>query len=796
MTRAKILSFGALYAICTFAPQSEAQPESSPEIFYRSLANAVSSARGDLEMDLAEGHWQQTVSGTRIRWLNAPNTLVHLTFDYQNGALVSAKLRFRPEVHLWAGTSGSSFSVAIDSLRYDNYGRIVEWWIRPDNPSSAVVVASYPSMQQALELQTSPAETFIARPFARFTSPSRCSSSWSNCVPNRPMVTEVRFRNHGTGSGLAIQFRPNATIRFSRSGGGRFDNFVTVRSGSGVSLDHVRYDVASREVQGHLLDLTLDAQAGEINSTDLRFIMRPGAGVRFNDIRFARDASGIFINADLGTLTFDAGAGSRLGLTRGNQNNSHLNFDNGSRLTIHGLQLGINDQRSTSVRVGAGTNVNLQIGSGQLGVGHNGFLALGPGTLNASLIGSWDSAEPSPDTHIEIRLLDAGVSGGVLPINGETTLTLTGGRVRSTDLRLIGRNFAGMVGTIEDLNVSIADQSTFGVPGSFRAVTGPGAQVVAATPGRPLHLFEALRHPVGTLAVTLPFRRFEPARGQSIAFRNGTLSLAMTQDRDGGVTGSGGTLEGTLEATAGGTDLTVRLELDQISLDRPSGGVARFDARVRGEVQPGFAIDYTSTWEGVREDVSLYPVRLTARIPVATRTSEGRLQAVGSQVSLDSLVLTPSLAMDIPGGRGEHPEFDDPHSADGTHGPDEFRGWQELLVIDKACNLHVYLKPASYTVAARLALRIRDGELDVKLSGFRPDRGIEYGRDGCDPSFITTILGALGGGIVFGPIGAIGGGLLGRQIGDDLNDKVDATIVTKMHEKITGFEKRWTIRAP
>jgi hypothetical protein len=788
-------AFWAALPVLLSAKAASSQVESSPDIFYRSLANAVWSAAGDLELSLSAGHWQQNVGGRRVRWRNDANTVAHLTFDYRNGALAGAKLRVRPAAHLWAGTGGTSFSVAFDSARYDNYGRVVEWWVRPDN-FNADVAASYPTIQQALELKTSPGETFIARPFARFENPQRCDAGWGGCVMNRPMVTEVRFRNHGAGSGLAVEFKPNSTIYFSRSGGGRFDNFVTLRAGSGVTFDHVRYDMATREVQGHLLNLTLDAHGGELSSTDLRLIMRSGAGIRFNDVRFARDPSGSYINADLGTLEFDAGTGSRIGLTRGHQNNSHLNLENGSRLTLHGFQLGVDDRRSTRVRIGAGSNIALQIRGGQLGIGQRGFLALGTGSLNGSLDGSWDSVDPSPDTQLGVRLLDVSVTGGVLPINGETTLTLTGGRAHSTDLRLVGRNFAGVVGTFDDLNVSVEDRSTFGVPGSFRVVTRPGAQIVAATPSKPLRFDEGSGHPSGTLALTLPYRRFEPARGQSVVLRDGTLRFAVTQEQNGAIAGTDGSLDGTLEATAGGTALTMRMELDDMALTRPAGGDAQLEARVRAVVQPGFVIDAVTPWGGVVEDVSLYPVHLTTRIASATPTTEGRLKVVRGDVTLDSLVLTPTITLTIPAGSGEHPEFDNPNSANGTHGPDEFRGWQELMVVDKQCNLHIYLKPTTYSVRSRLGLYIRTGELDVKLSGFQPDRGIEFGRDGCDPSLALTIIGAVAGGAVLGPIGVAGGGLLGRHIGNDLNDQIDATIATKMDEKINGFNKRWTIHAP
>jgi hypothetical protein len=74
------------------------QPTSSSSLLYRSLANAIDTAKGTILLDLNQGNWNTNLFGQEILWIVPLGCEAEIEFDYGGGFLNSASITFDPPV--------------------------------------------------------------------------------------------------------------------------------------------------------------------------------------------------------------------------------------------------------------------------------------------------------------------------------------------------------------------------------------------------------------------------------------------------------------------------------------------------------------------------------------------------------------------------------------------------------------------------------------------------------------------------------------------------------------------------
>jgi hypothetical protein len=563
----------------------------------------------------------------------------------------------------------------------------------------------------------------------------------------------VRFAKKADGTpGLAVQMKDQSTIVFSEASDRphSFDNFVTVRGGSGFNLTDLDYDLELGRLTASVEQFDVSAERGLVSTKDLSFILQPGTKLSFNNLDVLQDATGEGSIESNGTLLAGVGSGSRL---KPDADRLVFFFDQGSEVNIVGFKMEIRDSRATAVTAGGGSSLKIVFRDSMVGLGTAGIIAGASGRIEANFIGTWSSAAPA-DATITASVLDLNIAGGYLDLNADTHLLLGRGDLRSNGIRFEVSSVGYFPhGTITDLTVTLRENSTFGLPGNLQLVTDVGSSLTMPDPTIPLQI-EPGKFPSGKFHVNLPFKRLTNAKTAAFAVTAGSAKFDVRSDGGGNFSGSNCSFNGSVAFSADGQRLQGRCDAYDGSFEVPHAGTPQFSAKVRFTLRPGFSkgIEIPPEKKGEFGPASLvsYPLGVVASLPDEIAPGESNLRFYGTAVTLSPIDFDTRVIMTVPSGLGEHQD-DSNGSADGAHGPDWAHHLQEAAQAHLGCTRHWYLGDKAYTLTGSFRFKIEDSQVTIEPSHLRLDSPIDVRDDGCPDALVGGMLGLMAGSLIGTP---------------------------------------------
>jgi hypothetical protein len=552
---------------------------SSPADLYKSIATSIDTAQGNLLLNFRAGLWQSSIDGHTIQWNIDDNTRAVITFDYRSGALNSASITFQPAIHVYVKNGNKGFSAAVNSVTYDNFGDVSNYDVRYDHPNTTDPNAiNY--FRKALRFSTNPQDVFVGKPFPKLGNTYSCSAQFANCShAAASMLYEVRFEPAGNTPALLIALKDQSTIYFSRSSGpAHFDNFVTVRTGSTVTFYEIDYDVDESSVTGRLEKMDIQIERGLLSGRDIQLNLDPSSRLTFAMLTFERRSSGYSkIDGTGGYVAAGVGNGSRINFATGGTDSSNFMFDNGSSVVLQGFSLTVDDNRGIKFELGGGSQAKVNVRDGRIGLGDRGFLSLVSGQVVAQISGTWDSAAP-PVVDADITALDVNLGASQFNPTPESSLKVTTGSIKSSNLELKSYEHAYFLGTIDQAIFNIDQDSRFQLGNGIVATTAPRGILKIATQANPLSIRPQKPYLVGVYNLELPFKSLRTSEHGNFVLTNGTAHLNVENNPDGSIKGDHNAISGTASLESSHVPMKWNVEIYDGVLSKAPNDDIKLDA--------------------------------------------------------------------------------------------------------------------------------------------------------------------------------------------------------------------------
>jgi hypothetical protein len=783
---------------------SVSQAQSSSSRLYKDIAQSIKLLKGTVFLNVTEGTWKTKIpSGTVLVMRFASNTVVRADVDYEEGVLKSATLTFNPAVHIWVKDPHNGFSASVDAISYDELGEATPHMTLDNHGTANPNLVQ--KLDRGLRMSRTPDGILLGNPLTSLAPSQPCTDvNATTCSAATPFITEVRFELIDPAHpGLQVLLKDGSTLHFSshNATGTTFDNSVTAIGGSGFTFSQIDYTTNDKVLFAVIDNFDVQMQSGVLNSKDLGLVFGTGSRLTFKNVTLNRNGGSASISTAAGHLTATVGLGSSVNLSTGTANPSNLVFANGSQVDLTGFSIGIDDSQRTDVTIGGGSTMAIQVASGRLGIGSDGFLSLSSGSVAGELDGEWDSsAHDGPRSDLKITVIDAKVDGGAIDLNADSHLKITSGALKASNLLFRSFEFAGLTGAISTLNLVLNEDDTFGIPGGIQVVTNAGATLTAATPEDPLVFQAGASFPTGMATLDLPYKKLSNSKITSMVLRSGKAHINVANRPDGTIMGDHGSLNGTGIMSGGDLTLTAIFDVTELSIHKEPAKTPVIHGFFTGTIKK---IDITYTSAPIyhvpgHDDQRIYPVTATLNLSNDLIIPQSTIAFDNLGFSFKSLTggtidIPVAAQLIVPLGRGEHQQPDDQDStADGTHGPDQDQHRQEVATDTfPACRVHLYAIADTYNVTAKMHMLASAGVLSFSMTDFQTDRQIGYDKDGCDASVILAIAGAIGGTVFAGPAGTVIGAGAGYVAGGDLNNMINARINAVILEKIQGLQFAW-----
>lgn len=719
------------------APTPAVSPPPDKLEFYKDLARAIGSAQGRILFTFGGGIWRSHLGASDIYWNVADGTVATTTFDYQLGALRSAEVTFRPEVHV-SYQSPQGVSGALSSITYDSDGDILKWDFKPDN-AKAANPGGIIYLKRHLEFARTPEATFRGLPFKGSSDTARCDASGKSCV-KQPMLQRVRVFSKGENQpGLHVAMKDNSTLHLSRSTAGHgADNFVVVNSPSEFEFDNVDYDVIAETLEGELVKFHATLGAGHIAATTIDLRLTTGARLDLGNLQFSRRPNAVLSIEANGEIKGSLGAGSHIIFATAADPQgryTELALASGTASLI-GTHLHVSPAGDVGFDCDSGSTLELALAPSRLAFG-NGSLALSQGTL--TFIASRAKWSTSADPIVAGKLdLNATVSGGRATFGYGTSLKVVSGKVSATGLNVSTLGTPLITGKIADADLLLDAGSTIGVRSGLTLETDVGSSVRANNPDFPLEFIAGDSFPIGVLAADIRFKTLRNATLGWFALNDGRANLALRR-RPMDVISGNLDATGTLMFDIEGQTRTLPLQLANGTFYESPGRSPSFDGYVSTTVPAGTSLDFRTPYERVgntkeRHFSILFRIGLVhdvqlKNVPVSFN---------GQSVKL-AFNAKPTLRVTLPTGCGAVDDYDQPERGckpiNDQH--DDVKGTQEAftdeyLPFPLTCRYHLNLKPASYDVPAEVSATANDNThgFDLSVKALQvPDVG--WVDDGC-----------------------------------------------------------------
>lgn len=775
--------------------------------FYSDIAHSISSVSGNVDLYFTAGYWTKTQGSLKIIFLLSDRERANFKFSYSGGSLQNgSRIAFSPGIHAWVKSQGAGLSCEIDTLFFDDNGICNDWRVKYDHPGTDNLNL-VPKIQDAFRLDFKSESLFDLQLFKNLKGAKRSDGN-GNIVAGSttPMLTSIIVKKPSdTEPGLAISFIPNSTIRLSSQlSTGTFDNLFQLTTGS-FEIRYLEYDVADQSIDCEISQFNVTIQSGVLQNTDLLLNLGASTSLTFDRVHLYKndDATGIDTH---GALNTQIGSGTRMNLYKTSKYPAILVFESGE-LNLFDFSYSCDDEKRTSFSIGGGSTLKVATRSGSIPIcNNNGYLSINTGRLEAALNGNWNSQDPNPDAHLTISLLQTTLDGGYFPLAGNNIVAIKSGYVNSEHLQFDGRDISSATGSIKDLNIVLADQSKFALPGSINFTTKAGSVINGATPNNPL-VFDAKSNYVsGIFDFNIQYVTLYNSPDQTIALQNGNLKMQLSIISPDTIRGSDINFDGTTTISAASASLNAHFTFTDGTFNLYPSQQLNFSSKFSLQLLPGDPISFQTPFlKQDDHDIRLFPVKLSLNLTAPVASPVVNFTVTGRSVNLDALNITPQFSLIVPAGRGEHENKDDPNSDIGGKGPDWAWVCQEVFYAHfgtspLSCDAHLYVFPQTISLASSLQLSISNNVISFNFSKVSMNQtfaeDVNWKKNGCDLPVIGGILGAITGTVLFGPMGTTIGGIAGVVGGIRLDHLVEDLVNVQVAGVLTSinYNKQWQIK--
>jgi|GEM_PF-5905035 len=773
--------------------------------FYSDLAHSISSVSGNVDLYFSSGYWTKTQGPLKIIFLLSDHEKANFKFSYSGGSLQNgSRIAFSPGIHVWVKSQGAGLSCEIDTLFFDDNGICNDWRVKYDHPGTDNLNL-VPKIQDAFRLDFKSESLFDLQLFKNLKGAKRSDGKGNvtTSTTNTPMLASIIIKKPSdTEPGLAVSFIPNSTIRLSSQlSRGTFDNVFQLSTGS-FEIRYLEYDVANQSIDCEISQFNVTIQSGVFQNADLLLNLGASTSLSFDRVHLYKNDNATGIDTH-GALNTQIGSGTRMNLYKTAKYPALLVFESGE-LNLFDFSYSCDDEKQTTFSIGGGSTLKVATRSGSIPIcNNNGYLSINTGRLEAALNGNWNSQEPNPDAHLTISLLQTTLDGGYMPLAGNNIVAIKSGYVNSEHLQFDGRDISSASGSIKDLNIVLADQSKFALPGSINFTTKAGSVINGATPNNPL-VFDAKSNYVsGIFDFNIQYVTLYNSPDQTIALHNGNLRMALSVISPDTIRGNDINFDGTTTISAASASLNAHFAFTDGTFNLYPSQQPYFSSKFSLQLLPGNPISFQTPFlKQDDHDIRLFPLNLTLNLTAPVTSPTVNFTVSGRSVHLDTLNMTPLFTLIVPPGKGEHEDKDDINSANGNNGPDWSRACQEVFYLHSGlppCDAHLYIFPQTISLASSLQLSISNSIISFNFSKVAMNQAfaedVNWKKDGCNLPVIGGVIGVVTGMILFGDLGATIGGIAGVAAGIRLDHLAEDYVNTQVAALLTkiNYSKQWRI---
>jgi hypothetical protein len=791
-----------LTSLLLLALLSKAAAGNDPARLYADIARSISSVSGNIDLNFTQGSWTKTLGTKKVIVEFSQNQRASMKFAYVGGRLQDGSvIKFDPGIHIWLKSASGGLSLRIDEIRYDDYGKFKDWKVKYDNPD-AIDPNQIAGIQDALRLKDKSEDLFSITLFKNITD-AKQSDRNGNVLPGlnkRPMLTSIMIRKPNEAEpGLAVSFIPNSVLHFSsKTSSSSYDNTISLNTGN-FEFRYLEYNVQQKSVDCEISQFDLDLRSGMLQTTDMLINIGLGSKLNFSRLKIRSDENGKEVNGENGVMQVQVSSGTKFGLGNTGKYKNEIVFNNGEMNLFDFVYLSSSDNKN-SFSIGGGSSIKVSTRSGSLSLFEDkGYLSLASGMLEANLFGTWGSQNKTPDAHLNISLFQVSLDGGLLPISKNNVIGISSGTIKSESLRFDAMTFAGLTGEFKDLNIVLNDETRFAIPGGMEIDIKEGSVIDGAEPNNPLKLDVKNNYVTGLFRFNLNFSAIRNAPSKVLSLHEGAakfkarmLSLDTIKVSDMHLSGAG-------DIVAENAKFNWLVEFSEGAILSVRGREPELRAKIRMKLAQAVPLDVVTPYFRIDDRSVAFPLKLSVSLLDAVESNEVLIWFNGQDITMDQLTLSPKFQLVVKEGLGEHENPDDPQSANGSEGPDEFHNWQEAVFYDcpnPVGVMHFYLAPQTYTINSTMNLSIKGKTIDFNFGNLNMDGPITWKKDGCDLADWIGFIGSLAGAITGGSGGALVGAIVGVNVGDSLEDKLKSFVNAGIARKTTQFSlnKQWTFQ--
>jgi hypothetical protein len=819
----KHLVVGACLAAVNCVDTAEAAPRAmksasdSPTNFYLRLAEAVTDVDAHLLLYFNDGEWEtpSKAVGGPVRWTIDPGTIADVTAKYSNRSLQQAKIVFNKPIHIYLPISKGA-SLKLSTLKYDANGTLIDDDAKPNvSPSQTILLkegqyVGANRLRRILDLSSRPELLLKGTLYTNIEAVRALNKQSGRYETTRqPIVYQVSFKKTKDLPGLLVSVGrdtdPNGitdvTLPFAAPGFG--ESYLSVSTGT-VNFDDLVYYVDQHFVSGTLTSLKIQLLGGRLASGDLYLRLADGSKFEAERIVFSHDGSTGKNTVESERATFDVavGAQSRVQLAKAGRDSSDaesfLTLDDGSHVQLKDVEIRQSDGVVSSVSWSNRSHQHFVVADGRINLGQGSYINVGRSDFDMNLSGTWEVGQVPRVSATEVNFtMEA--HGGEARINASSVLRLGHGKLSGDHLAIDSTQRPILRGTLKEMSLEILAQTRIAFPGSLFLETRDVGSFRLDPAGTGLQIGLSSPYPVGKYLLDVKFSVLDNSASKNFELQDGAATLPVETLADGTIQNPQlpnpmqWKINGNLVVQPpSGTPLIIASSIVG-DFKMPRGAKPEFDGKFSGAAQPGFTLHITTPSSGMRgqpppqDDMHLYSIsadlRATQSFVIPTTTFR-----IGSNARAEvKVALDLPFELAVAPGKGEHTTSDDPGSADGSNGPKEVHGWQEVLQTTHVCTLHMYVAPKTQSGGLKGAIELTSGALQVDIDELHFDHGFvdhdDYWRDGCDPTLLGSVLGALLGGLP----GLVGGYILGHKVNNSIDDAIRERIGAFAH----GFKGSW-----
>lgn len=476
----------------------------SPGVLYASLVDAIETARGRVLLYMNGGCWKTDVDGFPVIWRVQPNTKGEVKFDYRNGVLASASVKFTPAIEIKVPTAianGQMIWNRIEEISYGEDGDVTSPGLLANNST--------------FQMSPVPAELFYGRPLHNIKTVYSVGPGGDCNNPQVPsaegMFQRIKFQKNAAGDpGLLVALKPTKLTwarRQSNNPQSR-DAFFNIARPSHFEFDSIEYVVKTRALNATLNELKITVAGGFLDAGRISLNLGGSSELSFNNVVITRIPGSVSsVISRNGTLSASLGKGSQVALADSNVNPTEFTFNEG-RVNLNGLSIEANDAAPTSISVSQTSIINIQIFTGRVGIGPQGSVIVGQGGITAAVTGEWKVGS-RPELTGNISSLDINIIAGQLALTDADVITLQQGVIKSTKLKLNTNQSPAVSGPFELVSISGAENETISLLRGFRVRTSGPIRLTADDPANPLTILVGKKYPIGRCRMALPFARLD-----------------------------------------------------------------------------------------------------------------------------------------------------------------------------------------------------------------------------------------------------------------------------------------------